>query len=70
MTTLEIILSALTPLLAGSNVVQMWVTRKKNAAEAAKSSDAVLYDRIEFLDRRITNLENKACFRNDCEKRI
>jgi len=72
MTTLELILSTCTTLLVSSNVVQVFyirATRKKLTAEASASTDAVLYKRIEYLEKRVSNLEKLACYDSDCKYR-
>lgn len=72
MTTIEIILSFASTLLASGNVVQFFVIRsvkKKADAEAMLLNDSVLLKRIDFLDERVTRLEKVACFDLDCKIR-
>lgn len=73
MSTLEIILSFVSTLLGSANVFQLVTVRslkKKAQADATAEMDKVLINRINFLDQRITELEKKACFRTDCDKRM
>ena len=73
MTTFEIILTALTSTSLVGNVVQFFTlrsARKKAMAEATQANDAVLLKRIEFLDERVTRLEQLACYRKDCKDRV
>ena len=49
-----------------TNLVNMRGTRIKNDGD----SDKVLTDRIRFLDERVTNLEELACFKKDCKLRV
>lgn len=72
MTTLEIILTVITSSSFIANIVQFFTlksTRKKAGADAAKAFDEVLLKRIDFLDARITKLEEVACFDRDCKFR-
>ena len=73
MTTIEIILTALTGTSLAGNVVQfvtLRASRKKAMADATQTNDAVLLKRIEFLDERVTRLEQLACYRKDCKDRV
>ncbi|NCC99989.1 MAG: hypothetical protein EOL95_09870 [Bacteroidia bacterium] len=72
MSTLELILSAVSTVLTASNVVEIFyirATRKRMQAEASEKSDAVLYKRIAYLDERVSKLEELACFDKDCKYR-
>lgn len=73
MSTFEIILSVLTSTSIAGNVAQfitLRAQRKKSMAEANKENDSVLYKRIEFLDERVTRLEQLACYRAKCNDRL
>lgn len=74
MTTFEIILTSLIPLLTGGNVVQyfMWRSAKKKAdAEAQEIADTVIIKRVEFLEQRISRMEKLVCFRAEkCEQKL
>lgn len=64
---------ALIALLAGTNIVTFVTlrsTKKAAAAEAAKKQDDVLLARINFLDERVTSLEQKVCYKSDCKYRV
>lgn len=79
MSTLEIILTAISGILTASNFAQFVgirsLRRKVSSeadivkTEADKAQDSVLYKRIEFLDARVTKLEQIACFDKDCKLR-
>ncbi len=60
--------------ILGSNVavaVTTWFTTRKSVQiKNASDKDDVLLKRIDFLDKRISKLEQNACFQKDCEKRI
>lgn len=73
MSKFEIILSILTSTSLVGNAVQfvtLRATKKKATAEATQATDAVLLKRIEFLDERVTRLEQLACYRKDCKDRV
>jgi len=80
MSTLEIILSSLVTFLTASNVVQFFSIKQIKAKQDAETKDQetttkgrkdnILYARIEFLDKRITKLEELACFNVDCKQRV
>ncbi len=69
MTSLELILTSTTSLLAGGNVFQLVASRRKRRAESSAASDQVLFNRIEFLEKRIEKLEQNACFKDNCPDR-
>jgi hypothetical protein len=73
MTSLEIILSALTAILSGTSLIEIFTIRalrKKAQADAVGAMDQVLINRINFLDKRLTDLEKRACFRENCDQRM
>lgn len=73
MTPLEIILSALTAILSGTSLIEIFTIRalrKKAQADAVGAMDQVLINRINFLDNRLTALEKRACFRENCDQRM
>ena len=73
MTSLEIILSALTAILSGTSLIEIFTIRalrKKAQADAVSAMDQVLINRINFLDNRLTALEKRACFRENCDQRM
>ena len=73
MTPLEIILSALTAILSGTSLIEIFTIRalrKKAQADAVGAMDQVLINRINFLDNRLTVLEKRACFRENCDQRM
>lgn len=80
MTVLEIILSVVTVVCSGGNIVQfvsLRAIRKEATANASKATasataelDNVLYKRLEYLDTRVSALEQLACYRTDCHKRF
>lgn len=80
MSTLEIILSSLVTFLTASNVVQFFSIKQIKAKQDAETKDQetttkskednILYARIDFLDKRITKLEELACFNVDCKQRV
>lgn len=80
MTTLEIILSVITVICSSGNIIQFAslraIRREANAnaskasAEAQQSYDSVLYQRIDYLDKRIEKLEKLACYQSDCHRRF
>ena len=80
MTTLEIILSVVTMICSGGNIVQfvsLRAIRKEATANASKAvasataeGDNVLYRRLEYLDKRVSALEDLACYRTDCHRRF
>jgi hypothetical protein len=73
MTHLEIILSALTAILSGTSLIEIFTIRalrKKAQADAVGAMDQVLINRINFLDNRLTTLEKRACFRENCDQRM
>lgn len=73
MTPLEIILSALTAILSGTSLIEIFTIRalrKKAHADAVGAMDQVLINRINFLDNRLTTLEKRACFRENCDQRM
>ncbi len=73
MTSLEIILSALTAILSGTSLIEIFTIRalrKKAQADAVGAMDQVLINRINFLDNRLTALEKRACFRENCDQRM
>ena len=73
MTSLEIILSALTAILSGTSLIEIFTIRalrKKAQADAVGAMDQVLINRINFLDNRLTALEKRACFRENWDQRM
>lgn len=80
MTTLEIILSVVTVICSSGNIAQfvsLRAIRKEAVANASKAAasataevDNVLYKRLEYLDRRVSALEELACYRTDCHRRF
>ena len=73
MSPLEIVLSVLTAVLGSTSLVEIFsirALRKKAQADAAGLTDQVLINRINFLDERLTALENRACFRENCKQRM
>lgn len=65
MSNIELILTALTAVFGGGNIVQFIQLRHQQKT----NDENVLLKRIEFLDERITRLEKLACFDEDCPKR-
>ena len=74
------ILSVVTVLLGGANVLQFFTIRsykRKHNAEATRAEidnlniviDS-LKKEVERLERRLTDLEGKVCYDSDCTKRI
>jgi hypothetical protein len=80
MTTLEIILTSAVGILTASNFLQFFSIKELKAKQQAEitdqqtdtegKKDKILYDRIDFLDKRVTNLEKIACFNSDCKNRV
>ena len=80
MNTLEIILTSLVSILTASNLLQFFSIKQIKAKQDAETKDQetttkgrkdnILYARIEFLDKRITKLEELACFNVDCKQRV
>jgi len=53
-----------------SGVVTYFTTRRSIIIKNRADADEVLLKRIDFLDKRITDLEKNVCFRTNCDKRI
>lgn len=80
MGTLEIILTSLVSILTASNLLQFFSIKEIKNKQKAETKDQetstkskednILYARIDFLDKRITKLEELACFSSDCKQRI
>lgn len=80
MGTLEIVLTSLVSVLTASNLLQFFSIKELKAKQQAEitdqqtdtegKKDKILYDRIDFLDKRVTNLEKIACFNADCKNRV
>lgn len=80
MTTLEIILTSAVGILTASNFLQFFSIKELKAKQRAEITDQqtdtegkkdnILYARIDFLDKRITKLEELACFNADCKNRV
>lgn len=74
------ILSVVTVLLGGANILQFFTIRsykRKHSAEATRAEidnlniviDS-LNKEVERLEKRLTNLEGKVCYDADCQRRI
>lgn len=74
------ILSVVTVLLGGANILQFFTIRsykRKHNAEATRAEidnmniviDS-LKKEVERLEKRLTDLEGKVCYDSDCTKRI
>ncbi len=80
MGTLEIVLTSLVSILTASNLLQFFSIKEIKSKQKAETKDQetttkskednILYARIDFLDKRITKLEELACFSRDCKQRI
>lgn len=74
------ILSVVTVLLGGANILQFFTIRsykRKHNAEATRAEiDNLnividnLKKEVERLEKRLTDLEGKVCYDTDCKKRI
>lgn len=74
------ILSFVTVLLTGTNILQFFVIKaykRKHNAEATRAEiDNLnividgLKKEVERLEKRLTDLEDKVCYDSDCQRRI